>query len=169
MNAELIAILNQYGNSTVEKIRQNLASTGTNATGKTSQSLRYEVTNNGPKATLKVLGKPYFAVVETGRKPTPEYTKPSYEFVNSIKEWLRARGKDEKSAYGIAKSIHKKGTKLFREGGRKDIVSNVVNQDLIDRINLDLLNKFAEQFLASAVKIFRDGSDNFGTPTGAST
>lgn len=169
MTAELIAILNQYGNSTVEKIRQNLASTGTNATGKTSQSLRYEVTNNGSKATLKVIGKPYFAVVETGRKPTPEYTKPSVEFVSSIKEWLRARGKDEKSAYGIAKSIHKKGTKLFREGGRNDIVSNVVNQDLVDKINLDLLNKFAEQFLANAVKLFRDGSDNFGTSAGAST
>lgn len=167
MNAELIAILNQYGSSTVEKIRQNLASTGTNATGKTSQSLRYEVTNNGSKATLKVLGKPYFAIVETGRKPTPEYTKPSVEFVNSIKEWLRARGGNEKSAYGIAKSIHKRGTKLYRNGGRKDIISNVVNQDLVDRISLDLLNKFAQQFLAQTVKIFRDGSDNFGTPTGA--
>lgn len=169
MNAELIAILNTYGSSTVDKIRQNLASTGTNATGKTSQSLRYEVTNSGSKATLKVLGKPYFAVVETGRKPTPEYTKPSVEFVNSIKEWLRAKGGNEKSAYGIAKSIHKKGTKLYRDGGRKDIVSNVVNQDLTDRISLDLLNKFAQQFLASAVKLFRDGSDNFGTSAGAST
>jgi len=169
MNAELIAILNQYGSSTVDKIRQNLASTGTNATGKTSQSLRYEVTNQGTKATLKVMGKPYFAVVETGRKPTPEYTKPSTEFVNSIKEWLRARGKDEKSAYGIAKSIHKRGTKLFRDGGRKDIYSNVVNQDLVDRISLDLLNKFAQQFLASAVKMFTDGSNNSRTTTGASS
>lgn len=163
MNAELISILNQYGNSTVEQIRQNLASTGTNATGKTSQSLRYEVTNNGSKATLKVIGKPYFAVVETGRKPTPEYTKPSVEFVNSIKEWLRAKGGEEKSAYGIAKSIHKKGTKLFRDGGRKDIISNVINQDLVDHISLDLLNKFAEEFLANTVKLFRDGTDNFTT------
>ena len=169
MNAELIAILNKYGNSTVEQIRQNLASTGTNATGSTSRSLRYEVTNAGTKATLKVIGKTYMAVVETGRKPTPEYTKPSVEFVDSIKEWLRARGKDEKSAYGIAKSIHAKGTKLFRDGGRKDIISNVVNQNLLDKIGLDLLNTFAEQFLANTVKLFRDGSDNFGASTGAGT
>lgn len=164
MNAELIAILNKYGNSTVEQIRSNLSSTGTNATGKTAQSLRYEVTNEGTKATLKVIGKPYFAVVETGRKPTPEYTKPSYEFVNSIKEWLNARGKSELSAYGIAKGIHAKGTKLFRDGGRKDIYSNVVNQNLVDKISVDLLDKFATQFLANAVKVFKDGSDNFGTP-----
>lgn len=169
MNAEIISILNQYGTSTVEQIRQNLASTGTNATGKTSQSLRYEVTNQGTKATLKVVGKAYFAVVETGRKPTPEYTKPSEEFVKSIREWLTARGKSEASAYGIAKSIHKKGTALYRKGGRKDIVSNVINQDLTDKISLDLLNKFAQQFLANAVKLFRDGSDNFGATTGAGT
>ena len=145
MNAELIAILNQYGNSTVEQIRANLSSSGTNATGKTSQSLRYEVSQEGTKATLKVIGKPYFAVVETGRKPTPEY-KPSYEFVNNIKEWLRARGKEEKGAYAIALSINKKGTKLFRDGGRKDIYSNVVNQNLVDKISADLLNTFAGQF-----------------------
>lgn len=169
MTAEIISILNQYGTSTVEQIRQNLASTGTNATGKTSKSLRYEVTNTGTKATLKVIGKPYFAVVETGRKPTPSFTKPSVEFVDSIKEWLRARGKDEKSAYAIAKSIHKSGTALFRKGGRKDIISNVINQDLIDRISLDLLNKFAQQFLANTVKLFRDGSDNFGASNRAST
>lgn len=163
MNADLISILNKYGASTVQQIRDNLQSTGTNATGKTSQSLRYEVINNGDKATLRVLGKPYFAVVETGRKPTPQYTKPSVEFVDSIKEWLRARGKSEGSAYGIAKSIHSKGTKLYRDGGRKDIVSNVVNQNLVDKISADLLDKFARQFLNNVVKLFRDGSDNFTT------
>lgn len=162
MNAEIISILNKYGSSTIEQIRNNLSSTGTNATGKTSQSLRYEVTNEGTKATLKVIGKPYFAVVETGRKPTPG-NKPSYEFVNNIKQWLAARGKDDKGAYGIAMSINKKGTKLFRDGGRKDIYSNVINQNLVDKINIDLLNKFAEQFLASAVKLFQDGSNSVGT------
>lgn len=169
MNAELISILNQYGQSTVEKIRENLESTGTNATGKTSKSLRYEVKNEGTKATLKVIGKPYLAVVETGRKPTPQYDNPSVEFVASIKEWVKAKGLPEGSAYAIAKSIHKKGTELFRKGGRKDIVSSVINQSLVDKISLDLLDKFAIQFLANAVKLFRDGSDNFGASSGTGT
>lgn len=159
MNAEIISILNQYGGSTVEKIRQNLSSTGTNATNKTSQSLRYEITNEGTKATLKVVGKPFFAVVETGRKPTPSY-KPSESFVKSIQEWIDAKGKTG-SAYGLAQYIHKQGSKLWREGGRSDIFSNVINQNLIDKISLDLLNKFAEQFMTNVVKMFKDGSDNF--------
>lgn len=159
MNAEIIKILEGYGTSTVEQIRQNLSSTGTNATGKTSTSLRYSVTDNGTKATLKVVGKPYFAVVETGRKATPSF-KPSKEFVASIQEWMDAKGKIG-SAYAIAQSIHKKGSSLFRKGGREDIFSNVINQNLSDKISLDLLNKFAEQFMVNVVKLFRDGSDNF--------
>lgn len=162
MNAEIISILNQYGTSTVEQIRQNLSSTGINASGKTSQSLRYEVTQEGTKATLKVIGKPFFAVVETGRKPTPG-KKPSPDFVANIKEWLQARGKETRPAYAIAMSINKKGTKLFRDGGRQDIYSNVINQNLVDKISLDLLNKFAQQFMTNVVKLFTNGSDNITT------
>lgn len=159
MNAEIIKILEGYGNSTVQQIRDNLSNTGTNATGKTSTSLHYSVTDQGTKATLKVVGKPFFAVVETGRKPTPNYDKPSKEFVDSIKQWAQAKGADTGMAYAIAKSIHKKGTKLFRDGGRQDIYSNVINQNLVDKISLDLLNKFAEQFMTSVVKLFTDGNN----------
>lgn len=158
MNAEIISILNQYGNSTIDLIKQNLSSTGTSATGKTAQSLRFEVSNEGTKATFKVIGKPYFMVVETGRKPTPQY-KPSRQFVKSIKEWIQAKGGNDKFAYGIALSIHKKGTKLWQDGGRTDIVSNVINQNLTDKINLDLLNKFAEQYMNSVVKLFTDANN----------
>lgn len=162
MNADIISILNSYGTSTVEKIRQNLQSTGTNATGKTSQSLRYEVTQEGTKATLKVIGKPFFAVVETGRKATPD-KKPSPDFVANIREWLQARGKETRPAYAIALTINKKGSKLFRDGGRSDIYSNVINQNLVDKISLDLLNKFAQQFMTNVVNLFKNGSDNFTT------
>lgn len=155
MNADVIRILNGYGASTVEQIRSNLQSTGTNATGKTSQSLKYTVTQEGTKATLKVIGKPYFAVVETGRKPTPQYEKPSEEFVQSIKDWMNAKGKTG-SAYGIAKYIHAKGTKLFRDGGREDIYSNVINQNLSDKISADLLDQFSKIFLTNIVHMFQD-------------
>lgn len=160
MTAEILKILSQYGQSTADQIKQNLASTGTNATGKTSQSLRFEVIDNGTKATLRVLGKPFFMVVETGRKATPDYTKPSYEFVRSIRDWLQARGKDQGAAYAIAKNIHKTGTKLWQRGGRTDIVSNVVNQDLIDQISTDTLQVFANEYLVSVAQIFKDGNRN---------
>jgi len=159
MAVDLITILNTYGNTTVQQIRQNLAATGTNATGKTSNSLRFEVTQAGEKVSLKIFGKPYLAVVETGRKPTPQYTKPSKEFVQSIAEWLTARGKSGHSAYGVAKAIHQKGTQLFRSGGRKDIISNVINQDLTDRISADVLKSFANLLQTNIKSIYGSNSN----------
>lgn len=152
MTAELINILSSFGQSATDQIRANVPK----ATGKTAQSLRFEVIDQGTKATLRILGKPYFMVVETGRKPTPQYTKPSKTFVDSIKEWLAAKGGNQGAAYAIAKTIHKEGTKLWQQGGRKDVVSNVVNQSLTEQISQSVLKDFARQYLVSVVKLFND-------------
>lgn len=156
---DVLTILSNYGQSTVAQIQQNLATTGTNATGKTSRSLRFEVQEKGDKQILLVIGgRKYFMTVETGRKATPQFTKPSTEFVASIKEWMSAKG-IEGPAYGIAMAIHQRGTKLFQTGGRRDIVSNVVNQSLVDQISKDVLAQFATAYLQSTVTIFNSGSN----------
>lgn len=41
------------------------------------------------------------------------------------------------------------------------LTGNVINQNLVDKISLDLLNKFAQQFMSNVVKMFTDGSNNF--------
>lgn len=160
MTAELLKILSGYGQGSVDKIKQNMSGAGSNATGATAKSLRFEVIDQGTKATLKVVGKPFFLVVETGRKATPQYTKPSETFVNSIRQWLAAKGGNQGAAYGIARSIHQKGTKLWQKGGREDIVSNVVNKPLIDTISQDLLKNFANEYLASVINTFKNGGNN---------
>lgn len=156
----MLSILSGYGQSTVAHIQKNLAATGTNATGKTSRSLRFEVKEQDDKQTLTVIGaRRFFMTVETGRKATPQYSNPSTEFVAAIKQWMEAKG-IEGPAYAIAKSIHQKGTKLFRSGGRKDIVSSVINQSLYDTISKDLLQQFATTYLSNTVKLFGSGSNN---------
>lgn len=152
----MIDILTSQGNSVISQIKENLASTGTNATGETGNSLRLEVKNEGFKQILKIYGRPYFMTVETGRKPTPEY-KPSQQFVASIKKWMEAKNV-EGSAYGIAQAIHKKGSKLFREGGRTDIVSNVVGESFVQSISKEILDKFAKEVLRNTVTLFNSGN-----------
>lgn len=142
--SNLTAILTSTGQSVVTQIQGNLASTGTNATGRTSRSVRFEITTEGTKEILRVWGRKYFFAVETGRKPKGD--KPSMGFVQAIKEWMAAKGV-EGSAYGIARAINKKGSKLFREGGRKDIVSNVVNQSLYDQIIKSVLEENARAYI----------------------
>lgn len=152
----MIDILAKYGTSTVKRIQDNMQATGSNATGKTSQSVRFQVETSNTKQALKIFGRAYFFSVETGRKATPQYDKPSEDFVKSIQEWMQAKGMPG-TAYAIAKSIHKKGTRLFQTGGREDIISNVVNQSLIESIEKDILDKYAKEFLKNAVNILSSG------------
>lgn len=124
---ELIEIVNEQGNELVNNIRGNLASTGTNATGKTSQSLRFEISSEGTKTKLQLFGRPFFNSVRDGRKPTPNQ-KPSREFIENLKPWAQARGINEGAVWAIATKINKLGTNLFREGGRTDIVEPAVEK-----------------------------------------
>ena len=82
--------------------------------------------------------------METGRKPTPG-KKPSRAFVENIKQWQGAKNVGG-SAYAIALTINKEGSKLWQKGGRKDIYSDVF-PSFIESIQKDTLDKFAEEFL----------------------
>ena len=147
---DLIEILNEQGIELVNGIRANLGSTGTTATGKTSQSLRFEISQEGTKTRLKLFGRPFFMTVETGRKATPN-KKPSREFIENLKPWAEARGIPEGAVWAIATKINKLGTNLFRAGGREDIVEppvdnfiNNVGQALLDSKADDLVMKIKD-------------------------
>ena len=153
MLADIVKILNQYGQSTTQKIQNAVPK----KTGKTARSVRYEVTDQGSSAVLRIVGRPYFMSVQTGRKSTPG-KKPSRDFVNNIKEWLRASGGEQGAAYAIARSINEKGTKLWQKGGNT-IISDIVNQTLIDQISKDALENFANYYLVSVANLFNDNSN----------
>lgn len=131
----------------ISKIQDNLESTGTNASGRTSQSLRLESSDYG----FIIYGRKAFATVETGRMAggIPK------GFNDIIKQWIKDKGisvtqipykrkesqnwrpkysVNERSlniaAGAISFNIKKNGTALFRKGGRKDIFSNVFIEEL---------------------------------------
>lgn len=139
-------ILRDNGITAINEIRANLGRTGTNATVKTSQSLAYEVAQNGTRWKLIITGRPFFMTVETGRKPTPG-KKPSREMITNITAWLSARGLNEVSPWAIAMAIQRKGTELWLKGGRKDIVSNVLNDEFYTKIGDDILANYGQIYL----------------------
>jgi hypothetical protein len=131
----------------ISKIQDNLESTGTNASGRTSQSLRLESSDYG----FIIYGRKAFATVETGRMSggIPK------GFNDIIKQWIKDKGisvtqipykrkesenwrpkysVSERSlniaAGAISFTIKKSGTSLFRKGGRKDIFSNAFSEAL---------------------------------------
>lgn len=148
----MISLLTGYGQSIVKDIQDHLASTGTNATGKTSKSLRYELKQEGNRIILNILGRAYITAVETGRKATPD-KKPSKEFVASIKEWMAAKNV-QGSPYAIARSINIHGTKLKQLGGRNDIISNVIDQKLTDDIAKSILEMYKNEYVTNIKHIY---------------
>lgn len=129
-------ILKKRGDEAVAAIRENLASTGTNATLKTSNSVSSSVQQVGSRLVLTVVGaRPFFPTVETGSKPSTK--KPSPEMIQSLTEWAQVRNIPKEAVWGVAKNILKDGSRLWQKGGREDIYTNV-RQQVIDRITKDI-------------------------------
>lgn len=123
---EIFEVIQDKGIDLINNIRVNLGSTGTNATVKTSQSLRIELKQEGTKYSLTLYGRPFFMTVQTGRRPTPD-KKPSREMISNLMEWVDARGLPESAVWAIANTINRRGTRLWLEGGRTDIVDPAVD------------------------------------------
>lgn len=140
------SILSSALESAREQIQRNLADTGTNASGKTSQSLVVSVTDT----TGELSGRFAFGTVETGRRAG----KVPSGFRQIIYQWMQDKGvhaditgrrsqesADMSMAYLIARKIAREGSKLYREGGRKDIYSNVLPLT-IEQVQRELTNVY---------------------------
>lgn len=142
---ELFEPINNQAIHLVNNIRVNLGSTGSNATGKTSQSLRFELKQEGSKYKMQLFGRPFFMTVQTGRRPTPD-KKPSREMISNLTEWMDARGMDSSKVWGVATKIQQLGTRLWFEGGREDVVDPAVDE-FINGVAQDLLKAESDNFV----------------------
>lgn len=140
---EIFNVIQSQGIELINNIRANLGATGTNATNKTSQSLRIEIKQEGTKFKLQLFGRPFFMTVQTGRKPSDK--KPSREMIENLTEWVNARGIDESAVWAIATKIQQRGTRLWLEGGRDDIVNPAVDT-FINDVGQALLEAEADDF-----------------------
>lgn len=141
---EIFDLLNSNGTTLIETIKNNLVASGQNATGETADSLEQEIKKEGTKFIYALSGRPFFMTVQTGRRPTPD-KKPSRSMISNIARWVDARGMDESAVWAIATSIQQKGTKLWQDGGRTDIVNPAIDE-FINTVSNELLDNEAERF-----------------------
>lgn len=112
------------------------------ASGKTRDSLSVEVTSDTTSATATMYGRKYFAALETGSQPWKKQHKhPPKPFVETIAKWMTDKGIDGVSAYLVARKIMREGSKLYRDGGRQDIFTPVM-EDIEQRIDAELSSIF---------------------------
>lgn len=125
-------ILSEWAENVIIQIQDNLDSTGTTASGKTKKSLEYELTDTG----IRILGRQYFQGVEEGR---PGGGIP-FRFQDIIRKWMDDKGianqfgntESEKrsAAWLISQFIKDNGTRLYRKGGRDDIYTTVLDEEV---------------------------------------
>ena len=133
----------------VAEMRDNLAKTNTNASGRTSASLRVVMTDTGGQ----IWGRRYFRGVEQGRAGG----RVPHNFTSIIEQWILDKGLTpsaipykrnpsatwqpkytpeerglQRMASAIAHTIEKSGTSLYRSGGRQDIFTNVIEGNKAD-------------------------------------
>lgn len=139
MAGSVKSILQEELQSLAERIAANMRAAGEVASGNTIRSMHVETTEQ--QGTL--FGRAFFGTLETGRNAG----RVPRNFSSIIYQWMQdknvhaapmpykrdgdhkyspqERG-DRSMAAAIAYTIKKKGTKLFRSGGRSDIYSNEI-------------------------------------------
>lgn len=148
----------------IETIKTNSRAAGQVATGKTLRSLEYTLQRLGKSYLARILGRPYFGTLETGRGPYNGGKGDPQGFNQRLIEWMKARNfqcKDEAEYLRMANylrwKINKLGTVLYRKGGRKDIFTPAVDE----------MTEFLEQelivfFQAQMEDMFTKGFQGFG-------
>lgn len=148
--SEFIQILQEQAGSLIDKIKANMLATNTNATSKTSESLEYEIIEEGDKTTININANQFAAVIETGRKPTPDL-KPGASMIQNITEWVAARGLESSLVWAIATQINNEGTQLWQKGGREDIYTMPFNE-FVDILANKILDYKTDTFFKFVLK-----------------
>lgn len=123
-----LSIIKDFLESCKKQIEKNHHAAGQKVTGKTINSL--EVVMNEKGGAL--MAWKFFDIVETGRKPG----KVPYGFAALIMKWAKDKGLNVDNSFGyfVAKKIREEGSSLYRQGGRKDIFSNVLSDENTDKL-----------------------------------
>ena len=151
MSASAQNILNQYGPIGVEVLKSAIS--GIQASGKTAASLRYEVESSDTKDSIKLIGRKFFELIEKGIRPSGKNPPP--EMIQMLTDYAKARGMDkpERAAWGIAKTILKKGDSTYRAGGR--LVYSPELLKFVEELQEVLTKEFKDGYLTSIKQAFK--------------
>lgn len=142
ITAEIKIILREELLALRSRIGENMDRAEQTTTGKTKESMQVELAGDVATATGRLIGRQAFATLETGSRPWSKQPKrvPRF-FADLIGEWIDAKGLDL-NKWAVAHSIIRKGSSLYRSGGRADIYSPEL-QKTIDRIGERIADKYA--------------------------
>jgi hypothetical protein len=151
-------ILEQFVNGIVPELKKASGS----SFGATIES---DVTDSG----FDIYGSPFISVLIDGRRPTSSSPKTTgISLRQRILIWIEQKsitarpnsnGKNitsESLSWAITKSIHKKGTLLFRRGGGNNIFDTIITNDRLDALTNVLGDNYALEVESTVLREFKN-------------
>lgn len=133
------------------RIIQNISNSGKRASGRTQDSLKVTVQQQGSAVIGELTGRSFFGALETGSKPwRTQYTRPPKFFIEIIQDWMMEKGISG-PAGAIAYSIMKRGSAQYRQGQREDIYSEEITK-AYDEIQKRVAGLFEAQIIQSLLR-----------------
>lgn len=102
---KLGSVIDTFGTEFINKMKNELQSTGTIATGTLMNSLTFDTKFEIDKIVIRFLSEDYGQYIESGRKAG------TYPNVSNLQRWLQVKGIPMKASFPIAKKIYKFGIK----------------------------------------------------------
>lgn len=144
----------------VDDIKRRSTQAGQVATGRTLRALEVRMKAEGQEIIGQIWGRPFTGALETGSRPAskashnPKLTQKVMAV--NLAQWMRVRGLSsdltdkqlKQAAEHLAWYIRRYGSKLYREGGRRDIITPAIESTkkvLVERLGMDFENLFFNQ------------------------
>lgn len=150
-------VFEQFSGSAIAEIQGRMGSSGANASGNTSRSLRRELSEN----ELTIFGSSVFKYVEGGRGPSRKSGSSETSLRDRIKQWIKDKGirpdgiSADSLAFLIARKIHNEGTLIYRTNNPRDIFSTVLDENKIKSLVSVIAENANNQVTSDIVKAFK--------------
>lgn len=145
----LADVFTRYGLQLSQDLRDNTDKTGINASGKTKESIGFEVFTEGPDTIFQVFANKSLKIRQNGRGPTQTSQPGNPTLKEIISQWIDDKGivpegniSKESLAFLISRKIHREGYK-----GQPGLIDDIINQDLIDNIEEEVADHHFLNFL----------------------
>lgn len=151
-------VFEQFGSSSIAEIQGRMGSSGANASGNTSRSLRKEIADD----ELTIFGREVFKYVEGGRGPSRKKGSTGESLRDRIKQWIKDKGitpdgemTEDSLAFLIARKIHNEGTLIYRTNNPRDIFSTVFDENKIKSLIHVIAETTNNSVMSDIVKAFK--------------
>jgi hypothetical protein len=141
-----IDLFNEFGKRLIDDTKASLDSNGSTASGKTKDSLRYELN----PTSFKFYGRAFINTLEVGRKPTSAGGDGSLK--KAIRQWIDDKNiipdgiSKDSLAFLISRKIHREGDLLHSTGSNfqgktspTQIIYGVINDGRLKQLKNSLL------------------------------